>query len=312
MPKSLSSQDIANLNHFDLNLIVVFELIYSQKSLTKTAQLLNVSPPAISKSLSKLRIHFQDPLFIKNNNRFEPTILAEYIHNNTTSNLHSINDVVNFGPHISSRRTFSIYSPPTVASLLVSNMKDFLENKSSDYELIHRNIYSVESDIENLFRNRKADMVISLTPVFSASLICEPGANKKLVLSCNNNYKMVGDHISADRLLEHRWITTLSNDSVVKMELANFVRDYIKGERDIIFSSDSILPVLTAIQNIDAIGIISEDMLNIHGEAFNLRKIETDFELPSYSYNIIYHRNTKKDLAFNKLIDAVKLALNNF
>ena len=49
----------------DLNLFVVFEAIYCEGNITKAASALNLSQPAVSHSLSKLRHNFDDALFIR-------------------------------------------------------------------------------------------------------------------------------------------------------------------------------------------------------------------------------------------------------
>ncbi len=53
-----------------------FLILLQERSLTRAAQFLDVSQPALSKSLSKLRSHFGDPLFIRVGSKMEPTARA--------------------------------------------------------------------------------------------------------------------------------------------------------------------------------------------------------------------------------------------
>ncbi|MFX9703660.1 LysR family transcriptional regulator, partial [Acinetobacter baumannii] len=53
--------------------------------LTKTAEILEISQPAISHSLKKLRNLYNDQLFIRTDGRMLPTSLAEKISNNLLS-----------------------------------------------------------------------------------------------------------------------------------------------------------------------------------------------------------------------------------
>lgn len=64
---------------FDFNLVRIFCTLYETGSLTKTAELLEISQPAISHSLKKLRNFYNDQLFIRNDGRMIPTALAEQI-----------------------------------------------------------------------------------------------------------------------------------------------------------------------------------------------------------------------------------------
>ena len=67
MKKSLSS--------LDLNLLLCLQLLMQERSVTKTAKRMNVTPSAVSKSLSKLRAWFDDPLFVNTPLGLTPTPL---------------------------------------------------------------------------------------------------------------------------------------------------------------------------------------------------------------------------------------------
>lgn len=117
--------------------------------------------------------------------------------------------------------------------------------------------------------------------------------------------------MNADELTSHKRITTGITDPFLQMEIAKFYRNLLNGERDIIFTSDSILPVLSVLENFDCIGIISTDMLKIFGHRFNLRIAPTSFTFSSYSYHVIYRTLMSKDTAFCKMRDVIIDALNN-
>ncbi|MGE3990893.1 LysR family transcriptional regulator [Pseudorhodoplanes sp.] len=51
----------------------VFEMLLHERSLTRAAKALDVTQPALSKTLSRLRVYFNDPLFVRVSNRMEPT-----------------------------------------------------------------------------------------------------------------------------------------------------------------------------------------------------------------------------------------------
>ncbi len=61
----------------DLNLFTVFDTIYSEGSLTRAAERLNLTQPAISHALGRLRDRLQDPLFIRHGHKMTPTPLAQ-------------------------------------------------------------------------------------------------------------------------------------------------------------------------------------------------------------------------------------------
>ncbi|ODR85850.1 MULTISPECIES: HTH-type transcriptional regulator YidZ [Shewanella] len=66
-----------SLSRLDLNLLFTFQLLSQERSVSKAAKKLNVTPSTVSKSLAKLRDWFDDPLFIKTPQGLQLTPLAQ-------------------------------------------------------------------------------------------------------------------------------------------------------------------------------------------------------------------------------------------
>ncbi len=62
-----------DIRKLDLNLLVVLEAIHAEGSLTRAAQRLHLSQPAVSHALARLREALDDPLFLRQGNRMVPT-----------------------------------------------------------------------------------------------------------------------------------------------------------------------------------------------------------------------------------------------
>jgi DNA-binding transcriptional LysR family regulator len=58
---------------WNLEDLKILETLLNERSLTRTAQALQLSQPAVSKTLAKLRRRFADPLFVRVGTRMEPT-----------------------------------------------------------------------------------------------------------------------------------------------------------------------------------------------------------------------------------------------
>lgn len=61
------------MKHIDFELFPVFETLLNERSVTRAARQLHVSQPAVSRALKKLRLQFDDPLFVKTPGGMEPT-----------------------------------------------------------------------------------------------------------------------------------------------------------------------------------------------------------------------------------------------
>ncbi|HWG06416.1 MAG TPA: LysR family transcriptional regulator, partial [Beijerinckiaceae bacterium] len=71
------TQPAADLRRLDLNLLPVFLALMRERNVTRAGESLSLSQPATSAALARLRATFNDPLFIANGRRLEPTPRAE-------------------------------------------------------------------------------------------------------------------------------------------------------------------------------------------------------------------------------------------
>lgn len=65
-----------HIRRIDLNLFVVFDAIYTEGGITRAAAKLNLTQPAISHALARLRERFGDPLFEREGREMVPTPMA--------------------------------------------------------------------------------------------------------------------------------------------------------------------------------------------------------------------------------------------
>jgi len=65
-----------DLRQLDLNLLLAFDAIYQQRSVTRAAEVMSLSQPAMSNALRRLRDLCGDPLFIKSRLGVTPTLVA--------------------------------------------------------------------------------------------------------------------------------------------------------------------------------------------------------------------------------------------
>ncbi len=68
-----------DLRRVDLNLLIVFETLMHERSVTRAAEKLFLGQPAISAALARLRDLFDDPLFLRTGRSMEPTARAQEI-----------------------------------------------------------------------------------------------------------------------------------------------------------------------------------------------------------------------------------------
>ena len=128
-----------DLRRFDLNLLIVFEVLMTERSVSRAADRLGRTQSAVSHSLSRLRSQLGDPLLIKGGVRMQPTAVALDLIEQTRPMLRGIQRVLSprhvFDP-ASSRRVFRVAAPDfmlTVFAHLLSRLRSEAPGVSAEW-----------------------------------------------------------------------------------------------------------------------------------------------------------------------------------
>ncbi|NBC35950.1 LysR family transcriptional regulator [Novosphingobium sp. FSY-8] len=94
--------------NLDLNLLVVFDALMETRSVTRTAERLSLTQPAVSAALRRLRASFGDEMLVLVGKRMHPTPFAEALYPQIQRSLQSVELAIatpaGFDPAISTRR----------------------------------------------------------------------------------------------------------------------------------------------------------------------------------------------------------------
>jgi DNA-binding transcriptional LysR family regulator len=99
------------MRHINLNLLPIFSTLLESKSVSQAAQTLNMTQPAVTYSIKKLREIFKDELFIRTGHGITPTLFALELKKELAPLLNRISRLYDLQPEFTpaaSRRNFKI------------------------------------------------------------------------------------------------------------------------------------------------------------------------------------------------------------
>ena len=127
------------LRNIDLNLLVVLDALLTEKHVTRTGVRLHLSQPAISHSLSKLRVLLDDPLLIRQGNDVVLSALAQNLQAPLKAILGQIEALlgqsIDFVP-ADSQRTFRVAMSDYGAAIVLPKLLVQLRAKAPDTSLV--------------------------------------------------------------------------------------------------------------------------------------------------------------------------------
>lgn len=100
-----------NIRNIDLNLFVVLEVLMQERNVTRAADRLGLSQPAVSAALRRLREQLGDPLLVRTRGGMRPTPRAEQIFSSVAQSLDSIQSALQTGASFApgkAQRSFNV------------------------------------------------------------------------------------------------------------------------------------------------------------------------------------------------------------
>jgi len=143
----------------DLKLIVIFDAIMQEQSITLAAQRLAMTQPSVSNALSRMRHMWKDPLFVKQGRGIRPTPYAQKLWQDIEAPLHQIRSATDQQAFDIStiQRTFRIASTDWMADLFWLPLREIIEQQAPGIN-IHAVPYKVNG--QRLLLEADVDMVL--------------------------------------------------------------------------------------------------------------------------------------------------------
>lgn len=140
----------------DLNLLVALQILLEERNVTRAAERLSVSQPALSKTLQKLRDSFEDELFTRTAHGLVPTPRAEELGAQLPALLESVERVLgesDFDP-LTYLGSFKLLLPPILCEALLPGLVAELDKTAPGVQVITAEI---TPDYQELLKKGEID-----------------------------------------------------------------------------------------------------------------------------------------------------------
>ncbi|WP_339721014.1 LysR family transcriptional regulator [uncultured Paraglaciecola sp.] len=157
----------------ELNLLMVFDAIMTERSITRAAHRLSMTQPAVSNSVSRMRAAWKDELFVKDGRNIQPTLHAQNLWNQIRAPLTALTEAVDpksFDP-ATAKRTFRIAANDIFVDMAWAELRCVIEREAPGIN-IHAVPYTIVNT-DQVLEDAEVDMVIGVTGVISSTFRAE-------------------------------------------------------------------------------------------------------------------------------------------
>ncbi|MGR7027507.1 LysR family transcriptional regulator [Geodermatophilus sp. URMC 62] len=267
-----------NLANLDLNLVVSLNALLEQRSVTRAAQQLGLSQPALSASLARLRRHFGDELLSRVGNGYRLTPLAAQLGPRVRLALDGLERVFTAQPEFDpagSTREYSVrisdYGCAVLGDALARLMAE--EAPRARLRLAHNTPEAVDQAAQTLLNT---DLIV-LPHGFISDLPHVDLHRDRWVLLVSADNDEVGESLTVDQLTTMPWVATYHGPTA-STPAARQLR-MLGVEPRVSVVTESFLTVPGLVAGSGRIGLLQERLVQLLPVDVGVRALPPPFEL---------------------------------
>jgi len=284
------------LSRIDLNLLVALQVLMQEKNVTRAAERLFVTQPAMSKTLNRLRNLLDDQLFIRSSHGLTPTPKTLALEHRVNDAVETLTELLittrEFDPKTNSA-TISIATPGTAASAGLPALINNLRHSAPNIFIISQNL---DAKYEERLRSGSLDFAIVARNQYGNDFINHKLMNIKPVLYMHKNHPLASiDKITFEQRRQYQHMALYfpnfeSTRSEIKKLFASF-----GILSNVPFLSTNVLVCLEILRKTDMLMIASDRLKDsiLVSENFVCKPLEDEINLNINSLSLVQHVRTK-------------------
>jgi len=149
------------LDRFDLNLLVAFDILVEERSVTRAAKRLNLTQSAMSAALRRLRDAFSDEILVQHGKKMIPTAAALSLAPEISIVVADLRSIISRGLSFDpaqSQRTFRIVASDYVTTVLLGPMMEQLQKAAPGVRI---EITLPRNDIHERLEDGEIDFIVA-------------------------------------------------------------------------------------------------------------------------------------------------------
>lgn len=302
----------------DLNLLRVFDAVMAEGSLTRAADKLALTQPAVSNAMRRLRDALGDELLVRRGHGVQPTPRAQALWpvvREALDNLQHSLAPQRFDP-ASATTTLVLAMADATASTLIPNLVGILEREAP--QLAIRIVPLTTRDPRGLLDAETADMAVGYFPAVLADLTARAQAGTLVAHEHRRLYD--GEYVAVMRK-DHplAWMPlTLEHYCAARHLLVSFSgRAYgfidealaaLGRERQIVMTVNQYTTAARVVAQSDLVTVLPRHFVPITGLAAQLQVHPLPLEVPAVHVDALWHKRGPHRPAYDWLLQALNRA----
>ena len=301
-----------NLKNVDLNLLVIFEAIYATSNISRAADRLGMSQPAVSNALARLRDLIGDPLFVRAANGVEPTLKARDMIRPVRDALGVIGEQFGRGTAIDLETYKRIFRLIVVDTLEPIVMPPVMRNVMLNAPYIDIECVQGDAKFVDGIRAGTIDLACFSYPVDSTDMVVKAICPMDVVVASRRDHPAIKKPLDVETFQQ---LTQIALGRELR-GLTNIDKNLVAMQmpRRVGYMAAKIWSMPSMIERTDLVGILPRRFVQEMASNFALDIHELPIEMPEHHIYMTWHTNSDLDEGHkwlrNSIMEAARSGLN--
>lgn len=282
------------ITNIDLRLMLLFDEIYKTGNLSRAADKMGLTQPAVSIALARLRRHFNDPLFVRTSSGMAPTPCAEGLVNLVRASIAMLQATIGFRLEFvpeKSDRLFRICMTDVGQIVLLPGLLNALRNSAPGVRV---HVTSINETTSMALESGDIDLAVGFMPNIDGSFYQQVLFEEEFVCLARFEHPRVGPALTLPAYESelHVVVTTSGTGHLVvdqSIQIQNI-------KRQVGVQIPNFLGLATVIGATDYLCTLPRRAGEIMGQTSQVRVLTPPFRIPSYQVKQHWHERQARDL----------------
>ncbi|MDP3795641.1 MAG: LysR family transcriptional regulator [Polaromonas sp.] len=284
------------LKDIDLNLLVIFNQLLTERKVSKVAENLGLGQPAVSNALARLRKLFGDELFLRTSTGMQPTPFADQLAESIGYALGMIHGAVNarnsFDP-ATSKRTFSIGMTDIGEIYFLPPLMEKIQKVAPAVSI--STVRNTSINLKDSMEAGHVDLAIGLLPQLKAGFFQQRLFTQQYVCMFRQGHPLDKKKIQPSDFFAADHVAIVSAGT--GHGIVDEILDKNSPQRKVKLTVPHFVAVGHILQSTELVATVPERLAERMAIPFNLKYVAHPIKLPQIAINLFWHAKYHKDPA---------------
>jgi DNA-binding transcriptional LysR family regulator len=290
--------DEQEYDHLNLQMLRLLDLLYSSRSVTRTAEYLNLSQPTISTWLARLRQVLGDPLFVRTPSGMQPTPHADRIIVECRIALNAIEKLLSERSDFDPATAHRVFRISMTDASHVTLLPRLLARVYAEAPAVQIETRPISAETPNMLISGGTDLVLGILPPLDVGFFQQKLYTQDWICLVRRNNPAVQAELDLDgyRAAEHLGVDSGASKRVLEHALA------VAGvDRRVRLELPGFLGVPAIVSQTNLIATLPRYIGEMLGKSWSLMSLACPVPIPEFDIKQYWHERCHQDQAHHWL-----------